>query len=413
MTLARPSAPPMDYEDAKRLARSEFSDDRQALATRTDVRPEILYFLAEDSGPEVRRAVAANDATPVQAGLLLAGDPDIDVRSALAVWIGRLAPELDGKEDDRLGQVVNQVLDVLSGDGAARVRRILSEELKSCASAPPTVIERLARDEDETVACPILEHSPLLPDEVLLDIVAGLQGGAPLAAISRRTGLGPAVADAVIATDDRDAITALLSNSSAQIREETLDALTDRAEAVPAWHEPLVDRPCLSTRAVCRLSEFVADALLSDLERRRDIDAETAAGLAESVKRRLGGAGPLFDEETREPAEDRAKGLLETGRLDERAILDALESGDRSLAIEGMALLADLPGTAVARTISMASAKGIVAVAWKAGLTMSAATRLQTGLCRLPPDEILKASSEDGFPLSEDEMLWQLEFLTG
>jgi hypothetical protein len=164
---------------------------------------------------------------------------------------------------------------------------------------------------------------------------------------------------------------------------------------------------------VCRLSEFVADALLSDLERRRDIDAETAAGLAESVKRRLGGAGPLFDEETREPAEDRAKGLLETGRLDERAILDALESGDRSLAIEGMALLADLPGTAVARTISMASAKGIVAVAWKAGLTMSAATRLQTGLCRLPPDEILKASSEDGFPLSEDEMLWQLEFLTG
>ncbi len=414
MTLAQPLPDAIGYEEAKRLARSDSPDLRSELASRADVRPEILYFLAEDSGPEVRRAVAANAATPVQAGLLLARDPDVDVRSTLATRIGRLVPQLEKESDDRLGAVVNQVLDILSGDRVVQVRRLLAEELKSTASAPPAVIERLARDGDASVSCPVLEFSPLLPDDVLLDIVAGTPTGAALVAISRREGLGAKVADAVVGTDDRDAITALLGNASAQIREETLDALIDRSEAVTAWQTPLVRRPSLSGHAVRRLSEFVAGALLRDLERRRDIDPETAAELAETVNRRLASEKEaLFDEESREPAADRARILRDQGRLDESAILKALDSGDRSLAVEGLALLAELPGAAVAKTASMAGAKGLVAVAWKAGMTMSAAAQLQLRLGRLPPEEILHEPPEGGFPLSEDEMLWQLEFLTG
>ncbi len=46
----------------------------------SELRPELLYFLAQDAIPTVRAAVAANEATPVQADLLLARDGDDEVR---------------------------------------------------------------------------------------------------------------------------------------------------------------------------------------------------------------------------------------------------------------------------------------------------------------------------------------------
>ena len=52
------------YKEAKKLARDRNPAVRSELAERDDVRPEILYFMAEDKMPEVRRRVAANSATP-------------------------------------------------------------------------------------------------------------------------------------------------------------------------------------------------------------------------------------------------------------------------------------------------------------------------------------------------------------
>ena len=49
-----------EYEDAKRLARSDDVNARRKLALRADMRPEILYFLAEDKDAQVRRAIAGN-----------------------------------------------------------------------------------------------------------------------------------------------------------------------------------------------------------------------------------------------------------------------------------------------------------------------------------------------------------------
>lgn len=59
-------------------------EDVAALAGGVDTDPEILYYLAKNDNPSVRRAVATNKATPVQASTLLANDRDIDVRYALA-----------------------------------------------------------------------------------------------------------------------------------------------------------------------------------------------------------------------------------------------------------------------------------------------------------------------------------------
>jgi uncharacterized protein (DUF2336 family) len=414
LTGWRKKVEPLDYEEAKRLALDESPQSRRALATREDARPEILYFLAKDPGVDVRRAVARNEATPVQAGLILADDSDTDVRCDLAQRIGRLAPQLDESSRERIGTVVDAVLAKLASDQVPRVRQLLAEELKHAVGVSSAVIEKLARDDDPSVAAPVLEYSPLLNDELLLDIIAGTPEGAALLAISRRAGLTEPVADAVVATDDDDAICSLLSNRSAQIREETLDTLVEQSASVPTWHAPLVLRPALSGCAVRRLAEFVADALVRDLERRSYIDAKTAAALSRTMRDRLGEEEELATEDAaRETADERALKLFKQGKLTEKLIATSLDRGDRSFVIEALALMAELPSKVVAKSVSMASAKGMVAVAWKASLSMKTAALLQIRLARIPPGNVLQARSGGEFPLTEDEMLWQLDFLAG
>ena len=79
------------YEEARDLAKHEDVNVRLALAQRSDLKAEILYFLAEDTAPEVRRAIAGNATAPMHADLLLARDHDESVRGDLAAKIAKLA----------------------------------------------------------------------------------------------------------------------------------------------------------------------------------------------------------------------------------------------------------------------------------------------------------------------------------
>ncbi len=397
----------MGYEEAKRLAAHRDAAVRARLASRRDVRPEILYYLAEDAAPEVRREIAANDATPVQAYRLLAEDGDDTVRLRLADKVTRLAPELGSEARRRVREEALRVLDLLARDQAARVRRVLAEALKDVAEAPPTVIQRLARDAEAAVALPVLELSPLLTDEDLLEIIE--DGCLPdrLVAISRRHGLGERVSDAIVERDETAAITELLQNDSAQIREETLDGLVERARAIPPWHEPLVRRPRLSSRAVRALAGAVGQRLLRVLEARDDLDPETARAVAREVERRL----------ERQGAEDRDDGsatvdggAAAAAALDESAIEQALGRGERETVTEALGARSGLPRPVVSRVLAARSPRGVTALAWKAGLPMRLATQLQLRLGGIPPRQVLYPRDGTEYPLSAEDMTWQLEF---
>ncbi len=404
----------IDYEKAKELAGGESKRQRRKLAERTDIQPEILYFMAEDPEPDIRRSIAANSATPPQADLILARDANDQVRCDLAQKIARLAPQLSADEQDRVGEIVAEVLEILTRDELPRVRRILAEELKDADNVPSAVIHRLARDQVAEVAAPVLESSPLLADDVLLEIIDSGPVQGALKAISRRSGLGAKVADAIVAADDEAAVAALLANSSAQIREETLDRLVDRAEGVPAWHQPLVRRPSLSQRAIRRLSEFVAASLLDELTARNDIDKETARAVGEAVRDRIreepaAAAGAEPDA----TPQQRAEQLHRDGKLDEEAILERLGKGDRSFVSAALSLLAQIGPDVVQKIAAMESPKGVTALAWKAGLGMRAAVQLQLRLARIAPGKILHPKNGVDFPLTTEEMSWQLEFFAG
>ena len=394
------------YEEAKRLARDSDLAVRAHLAGREDIRPEILYYLAEDASSEVRCQIAANRRTPSQADLLLARDADEAVRRQLAHKIALLMPDLDDKQLREAHQHVVEVLEVLAQDQAMRVRQILSDTLKDFASAPPGVIQRLARDAEEVVACPVLEFSPLLSDADLIEIIDGGCVPGKLRAISRRHGVGEQVADAIVTTDEQSAVSELLANDSAQIREETLNGLVDAALDVTAWHEPLVKRPSLSMGALQKLAGFVAASLLDLLQARKDLDKKTARAVAKEVDRRLKSDG----EKKAESPESRARRMHESGSLEDDILTRAMNSGDRDLVRHGLAVRAELPIGLVDHILSARSAKGVTALAWKAGCSMRLASQLQLRMGGIAPAQVLNARAGTDYPLTPDEMNWQIEF---
>lgn len=396
----------MDYDEAKLLASDKKSSVRRKLAKREDVQPELLYFLANDTDPEIRREIAANSATPVQADMILAKDSDDDTRCQVAGKIAALAPNLSAEEQESVGGIVTDILKTLANDQLGRVRKVLSEELKSAENISPDVIERLARDEDLDVAGPVLEASPLLTDELLVEIIQSAPVQGALSAISRRIALGENVSDAIVETDDGAAITELLKNGGAQIREETLDDLIERADGKPDWHAPLVGRPTLSANSVRHLADFVTESLLTDLQNRDDMDPDTARNLSATVRERLGDG----EDSSSEGDESRVLDMFAEGTLDEKAIDAALSKGNRSFVVSALALRSGMSTQIIQKVVSMASPKGMVAVAWKSGLSMKLATQLQLRLARVAPDAVLKAAKGNTFPMSDDDMDWQLEF---
>lgn len=403
---------PMDYDDAKARAANESPGVRRKLAKRANVQPEILYYLANDADASVRGEIAANPSTPVQADEILCRDGDEKVRCRIAEKIARIAPQMSSSERERAGDIVTGILETLARDEAVKIRRSLANELKAAKGISPSVLEQLARDHDEAVCAPVLKNSPLLSDDFLVELIESGPVRAALHAISGRPSLGADVADAIVATDEEDVITTLLSNESAQIREETLDSLVDRAADVDAWHAPMVARPALSSRAATSLSRFVTEALLEKLVARKDLDPDVIETIGDGVRKRLGGSDGEAEPEDAETASDKVRRLFAEKKLDDAAVKAAMLRGERPFVIEAIAVLGEIDSVAVRKAFSLASAKGVTAMAWKAGLSADLAHQLQLRLAKVPPSEAIKPAG-GGYSLSEKDLDWQIEFFGG
>ena len=401
------------YEKQKIQARDPDPKIRAALAAAPDTLPEILYYLAEDNSELVRHKVALNDQAPRQADLLLTQDASGDIRGDLAAKIARLTPELPADRRTTLYKLTVRALEALAEDQMVRVREILSNALKDVANAPASVILTLAKDRELSVAQPILEFSPVLSDRDLMEIINSgpIQGA--MGAIAKRRALRDTISDVIARSGDEEAVAALLSNDSAQIREDTLDFIIDRAPQAVSWHEPLTMRPRLSPRAVQRIASFVAMNLLDRMQKRLDLDDATLIAVADTVERRLAEDSAR---QTAEPEWASADNIGETveqmykvGELSAETLESALARGEKRFVLYSVARLSGLPIDTIHKIVANRSAKAVVALSWKAGLTPHFASQMQAQVLGLSPKEMIVPHGEQ-WPLSVEAMQWQIDF---
>jgi uncharacterized protein (DUF2336 family) len=399
------------FAPANPLPPDQDEASRVKLGTNRATPASVLRSLAHDPSVTVRAALALNPASPSHTDTVLAGDPDERVRTLLARRLAGQLPMLAPADRERWVRQANFALAQLIQDEAVRVRAAIADVVKNMPEAPRDLILRLARDTEVKVSEPVIRLSPQLTDADLLALLSDAPSAATATMVARRAGLSETLSDAIAAGADNAAITALLDNPSATIREETLNSLIARAAARVEWHEPLVRRPHLSAGASRALAEIVAGRLLDQLARRADLPSTIHVELRWRLAEQLRKAARQVGDPDPEEAQAEANALLAERRLTEEALLAAAHHGERNRCAAMLAAAAGVPVSSVNRAALLRSARGMVSLLWKAGFSMQVAAPLQLLLARLPPDAVALHDNTHDFPLGVEEMRWQIDFL--
>ena len=419
------------YEKSREIASSGSEEERRRLAEHEDLEPEILYYFATDKSVEVRKAVAINRGTPLQADRILAEDADEGVRIELANKIGRLVPELDPKENARLAEMVIEIIEILARDELPRVRAIIAEELKNADNVPKSLVLQLAADLEDIVAAPILEYSPMLNQADLLELLARGMRTRQTIAIAKRRGLDEPVSDVVVARNEAAIIKALIANNTAKISVKAFDIIAEKAEMNRDWHNAMVYRDDLPLRTILRIATFVSAALMESLISRNQQSKEHVEGLRKVVRERIErGDLPGLDmgfkrdelpappapanaaqqaKENLDALTEKIKNHRDAGMLDERRLKKQLEQGETEYVKAALIELSGLPSKTVNQMMGTRTAKAMVAIAWKAGFSMDMAIRLQRDFAKIDKADMLRAKPDGGFPVSEADLDWYVE----
>jgi len=140
--------------------------------------------------------------------------PTEDERAAAAHKLCRRIDAGLGEEDR---EAAAEVLRLMAADAAELVRRALSVTLKNSPLLPREVALKLASDV-ESVALPLISHSPVFTDEDLCDIVRAM-GEVKQIAVARRPVLSERVTSTLADHAGPEAVKAAVSNDNATFTE--------------------------------------------------------------------------------------------------------------------------------------------------------------------------------------------------
>jgi len=401
---------PKSYGEQKEALQSAQTKERMTLAKNSKTNKEILYFLAEqDPDAKVREAVAKNKGMPVQVAPILAEDQDVDVRLALAARLVDLLPDLSNDKHSQLYAFAVQAMGTLALDEVLKIRKALSSTLKDHAHTPPKIAGQLARDLEREVSEPILRFCAALSDDDLLDILKGHPASWVVEAVASREDVSESVSEAVIETRDEPGGRVLIGNEGANITVSLLQQIVEMARNFPEWQKPMALRKSLPVSIAKQMAEFVDESVRKILMTREDFDEDVTEEIASVFRRRMDFAA---EEDTDQiSVEERLKKMVKDGTLNEEAVSDAVAMRDREFVYAAIAYMTKSDVQSVQKIFEMQAPKPIVALAWHAGLSMRSAFQLQKEVGHISPKELIYPKAGTDYPLSDDDLNWQLEFL--
>ena len=127
---------------------------------------------------------------------------------------------------------------MLLDDPSPLVRQAMAEVFARSSDAPAAIVQALSLDQP-SVALPVLEHSPLLIDADLVDIVA--TGNSEMqCAIARRINLPPSVCAAIAEVGSAAAALELIENAYAELAPFSWDRIVERHGHLAAIRESML-----------------------------------------------------------------------------------------------------------------------------------------------------------------------------
>src|SRR5713226_3202859 len=271
----------------------------------------------------------------------------------------------DLTEDDRAA--AEGALLMMLDDASPLVRQAMAEVFSRSADAPAAIVQALSLDQ-ASVALPILEHSPLLIDADLVDIVA--TGNCEMqCAIARRIKLPASVCAAIAEVGSAAAALELIENAYAELAPFSWDRIVERHGHLAAIRESMLvleDLPAATRAAlVAKLSETLAQFVVA----RNWLSADRAGRFTNEARDRS-----TINIAARARGEDTSglvRHLRATGQLTAGLILRALLSGNQELFVSALAELSGLPQARVSALLHDRGGASLQALLIRAGLPES------------------------------------------
>jgi uncharacterized protein (DUF2336 family) len=285
-------------------------------------------------------------------------------------------------DDDRAA--AEGALLMLLDDASALVRRAMADVFARADDAPPAIIAALATDQP-SVALPILEHSPLLLDSDLVDIVA--TGACEIqCAVARRGDLPASVAAAIAEVGSAASALELIENPAAALAPFSLARIVERHGHLPAIRESLLTRDDLPASIRLSLAEKLSATLAQFAIGRAWLSPERAHHIAgEAMERSTVNIAARIHGEDMTALVRHLRGA---GQLTAGLILRALLSGNTELFEESLVELSGLSHSRVAGLVTERGGASLTALLARAGLPQSTFAAFRAAL---------EASHEVGF----------------
>ena len=176
------------------------------------------------------------------------------------------------------------VLELIARDAAELVRRAMAVTLRHSPNLPRELAVRLAMDVD-SVAAPVLESSPVLEDEDLLNVLQQA-GPAKRCAVAGRQHVSPIVVHELIDSGDCAAIGIAAANDGAEFDmaayQRTFADFCENREVMDAF----VARSHLPLDVTERLISHISDRALQRLVKRHALPPQLAVEIAEGMRER-------------------------------------------------------------------------------------------------------------------------------
>lgn len=228
------------------------------------------------------------------------------------------------------------------------IRAALAQELAKNPAAPKDLVLMLA-DSSIEMAAPVLQYSPILQDDDLVNLIGRVLVDHQLA-IAARGNIGESVCDALAAKGDRKVVERLLNNHTAHLSEKLMRSLVEESKTVESYRRPLILRPDLPVALAEEMYAWVGDTLRALIVCQFDIDpAVLDQSLSKAVKsgvdRLQAGVNAL------DPEAMLVEKLFSAGQLGMGYLVGVLRDGQIKLFEHALKQLSGLPVTSIREAV--------------------------------------------------------------
>lgn len=258
-----------------------------------------------------------------------------------------------------------EIIKILADDTADLVRRTLAVALRNSPRLPRDVALKLAQD-IETVALPVLEHSPSFTDEDLIELVLAVTA-AKQSAIAARNRVNSELCEIISEHCASEAVVTLARNKGASWTNKAFEDSISRFPENEELTSAIVKREHIPVHIAEKLVSLVSGQVFDLLVNRHELPAQVAIDLAAGARERA--TIDLVEQADRSHDMPRFVHQLDlNGRLSHSLIMRALCVGHMSFVEHALAELSGVPHNRVWLMIHDAGPRGLAAIFDRSGL---------------------------------------------